>query len=178
VTRRRLVLVVLCVGQMMVIIDNTVVNVALPSIQRELAFNSAGLAWVVDAYLITFGGFLLLGGRMGDLLGRRRVLLGGLVLFTAASLLCGLSSSQGELVAGRFVQGVGAAVISSNSLGLIVTLYPDSRERVRAMAVYAFVAVTGGSIGLLLGGAVVETLNWHWIFFINLPVGVVALGRP
>ena len=176
VTRRRLVLVVLCVGQMMVIIDNTVVNVALPSVQRDLAFNSAGLAWVVDAYLITFGGFLLLGGRMGDLLGRRRVLLGGLVLFTAASLLCGLSSSQGELVAGRFVQGVGAAIISSNSLGLIATLYPDARERVRAMAVYAFVAVTGGSIGLLLGGAVVEALNWHWIFFINLPVGVVALS--
>jgi EmrB/QacA subfamily drug resistance transporter len=174
--RRRLVLVVLCVGQMMVIIDNTVVNVALPSIQRDLAFNSAGLAWVVDAYLITFGGFLLLGGRMGDLLGRRRVLLGGLVLFTAASLLCGLSSSQGELVAGRFVQGVGAAVISSTSLGLIATLYPNPRERVRAMAVYAFVAVTGGSIGLLLGGAVVEALNWHWIFFINLPVGVAALG--
>jgi EmrB/QacA subfamily drug resistance transporter len=176
VTRRRLVLVVLSVGQMMVIIDNTVVNVALPSIQRDLAFNSAGLAWVVDAYLITFGGFLLLGGRMGDLLGRRRVLLGGLVLFTAASLLCGFSASQGELVAGRFVQGVGAAVVSSTSLGLIATLYPDSRERVRAMAVYAFVAVTGGSIGLLLGGAVVEALNWHWIFFINLPVGVVALG--
>jgi EmrB/QacA subfamily drug resistance transporter len=176
VTRRRLVLVVLCVGQMMVIIDNTVVNVALPSIQRDLGFDSAGLAWVVDAYLITFGGFLLLGGRMGDLLGRRRVLLGGLVLFTAASLLCGLSSSQGELVAGRFVQGVGAAVISSTSLGLIATLYPDPRGRVRAMAVYAFVAVTGGSIGLLLGGAVVEALNWHWIFFINLPVGIVALG--
>jgi EmrB/QacA subfamily drug resistance transporter len=176
VNRRRLVLVVLCVGQMMVIIDNTVVNVALPSIERDLAFNSAGLAWVVDAYLITFGGFLLLGGRMGDLLGRKRVLLGGLVLFTAASLLCGLSSSQGELVAGRFVQGVGAAVISSTSLGLIATLYPNPRQRVRAMAVYAFVAVSGGSIGLLLGGAVVEALNWHWIFFINLPVGLVALA--
>jgi len=175
VTRRRLVLVVLCVGQMMVIIDNTVVNVALPTIQRDLGFNSAGLAWVVDAYLITFGGFLLLGGRMGDLLGRKRVLLAGLVLFTAASLLCGLSSSQGELVAGRFVQGVGAAVVSSTSLGLIATLYPDPRERVRAMAVYAFVAVSGGSIGLLIGGAVVEALNWHWIFFINLPVGIVAL---
>ena len=166
---------VLCVGSMMVVIDNTVVNVALPTIQRDLAFNSAGLAWVVDAYLITFGGFLLLGGRMGDLLGRKRVLLAGLVLFTAASLLCGLSSSQGELVAGRFVQGVGAAVISSTSLGLIATLFPDPRERVRAMAVYAFVIVSGGSIGLLLGGAVVEALNWHWIFFINLPVGIVAL---
>jgi EmrB/QacA subfamily drug resistance transporter len=173
-TRRRLVLVVLCVGQMMVIIDNTVVNVALPSIQRDLAFNSAGLAWVVDAYLITFGGFLLLGGRMGDLLGRKRLLLSGLALFTAASLLCGLSSSQAELVSGRFVQGIGAAVISSTSLGLIATLYPDPRERVRAMAVYAFVAVSGGSIGLLLGGAVVEALNWHWIFFINLPVGIAA----
>jgi EmrB/QacA subfamily drug resistance transporter len=164
------------VGQMMVIIDNTVVNVALPTIQRDLGFNPAGLAWVVDAYLITFGGFLLLGGRMGDLLGRKRVLLTGLVLFTLASLLCGLSSSQGELVAGRFVQGVAAAVVSATSLGLIVTLYPDPRERVKAMAVYAFVAVSGGSIGLLLGGAVVEALNWHWIFFINLPVGVVALA--
>jgi EmrB/QacA subfamily drug resistance transporter len=175
VTRRRLVLMVLCVGSMMVVIDNTVVNVALPTIQRDLAFSSAGLAWVVDAYLITFGGFLLLGGRMGDLLGRKRVLLAGLVLFTAASLLCGLSSSQGELVAGRFVQGVGAAVISSTSLGLIAALFPDPRERVRAMAVYAFVIVSGGSIGLLIGGAVVEALNWHWIFFINLPVGIVAL---
>jgi EmrB/QacA subfamily drug resistance transporter len=160
---------------MMVIIDNTVVNVALPTIQRDLGFNPAGLAWVVDAYLITFGGFLLLGGRMGDLLGRKRVLLTGLALFTAASLLCGLSSSQGELVAGRFVQGVGAAVVSATSLGLIVTLYPEPRERVKAMAVYAFVAVSGGSIGLLVGGSVVEALNWHWIFFINLPVGVVAL---
>ena len=116
-TRRRLVLVVLCVGPMMVVIDNTVVNVALPTIQRDLVFNSAALAWVVDAYLITFGGLLLLGGRLGDLLGRKRVLLAGLVLFTAASLLCGFASSQGELVAGRFVQGVGAAVMSSTSLG-------------------------------------------------------------
>jgi EmrB/QacA subfamily drug resistance transporter len=173
--RRRLVLAILCVASMMVIIDNTVVNVALPTIQRDLAFNSAGLAWVVDAYLITFGGFLLLGGRMGDLLGRKRLLLAGLILFTVASLLCGFSSNQGELVAGRFVQGVGAAVISSTSLGLIATLFPDPRERVRAMAIYAFVIVSGGSIGLLLGGAVVEALNWHWIFFINLPVGIVAL---
>jgi len=174
-TRRRLVLVVLCAGSMMVIIDNTVVNVALPTIQRDLAFNSAGLAWVVDAYLITFGGFLLLGGRMGDLLGRKRILLAGLILFTAASLLCGFSSNQGELVAGRFVQGVGAAATSSTSLGLIATLFPDPVERVRAMAVYAFVILSGGSIGLLLGGAVVEALNWHWIFFINLPVGIAAL---
>jgi len=159
---------------MMVIIDNTVVNVALPTIQRELHFSSAGLSWVVDAYLITFGGFLLLAGRLGDLLGRKRVLLAGLVLFTAASLVCGVSSSAGLLVAGRFIQGVGAAAVSATCLGLIATLFPAPAERGRAMSTYSFVAISGGSIGLLLGGVVVEAFSWHWIFFINLPIGIGA----
>jgi EmrB/QacA subfamily drug resistance transporter len=172
--RRQAILVVLCVGQMMVIIDNTVVNVALPAIQNELHFSSAGLSWVVDAYLITFGGFLLLAGRLGDLLGRKKVLLGGLVLFTTASLLCGVSASPGLLVAGRLIQGVGAAAVSATCLGLIATLFPSPDERGRAMSTYSFVAISGGSIGLLLGGIVVEAFSWHWIFFINLPIGIGA----
>jgi EmrB/QacA subfamily drug resistance transporter len=172
--RRQVVLIVLCVGQMMVIIDNTVVNVALPAIQHDLHFSSAGLSWVVDAYLITFGGFLLLAGRLGDLLGRKRVLLAGLVLFTAASLMCGVSSSAGLLVTGRFIQGIGAAAVSATCLGLIATLFPTPTERGRATATYSFVAISGGSIGLLLGGVVVEAVSWHWIFFINLPIGIGA----
>lgn len=173
--RRHLALIVLCAGQMIVVIDNTVVNVALPAIQHDLGFSSSGLSWVIDAYLLTFGGFLLLAGRVGDLLGRKRVQLAGLAFFTSSSALCGFSSSQGLLIGGRFVQGMAAAVVSATSLGLIATLFEAPAERARAMAVYAFVAISGGSIGLLLGGVVVEALDWHWVFFINLPVGVATL---
>src|SRR5579864_2823981 len=173
--RRWLALVVLCVGQLMIVLDATVVNVALPAIQHDLRFTPASLAWVVNGYLIAFGGLLLLAGRMGDLLGRRRVFLGGLVLFTAASALCGLAPSQGLLVAARFLQGVGAATVSAMVLGILVTIFPTPAQTARAMSVYAFVASAGGSIGLLVGGALTQAVGWHWIFFVNLPIGAAAL---
>ena len=171
---RWLALVVLCVGQLMIVLDATVVNVALPSIQRDLGFSQTSLAWVVNGYLIAFGGLLLLAGRVGDLVGRRRVFLGGLALFTAASLLCGLAPSEALLIGARFVQGVGAAIVASMVLAVIVTVFPEPRETAKAMSIYAFVASAGGSIGLLLGGVLTEALSWHWIFFINLPIGVAA----
>jgi EmrB/QacA subfamily drug resistance transporter len=167
-------LVILCVGMLMIILDSTVVNVALPSIQRDLHFSQSDLAWVVNAYLITFGGLLLLAGRLGDLIGRRRVFLSGLVLFTAASLLCGLAQSQGLLIAARFIQGVGGALTSAVILGMVVTMFTDPREQMKAIGVYSFVAAAGASLGLLLGGVVTQVINWHWIFFINLPIGVVT----
>ena len=173
--RRWLALVVLCVGQLMIVLDATVVNVALPSIQRDLGFSQASLAWVINGYLITFGGLLLLAGRIGDLLGRRRVFLTGLGLFTAASLLCGLAPSQALLIGARFVQGIGAAVVAAMVLAVIVTVFPQPRETAKAMSIYAFVASAGGSIGLLVGGVLTEALSWHWIFFINLPIGVAAM---
>ena len=173
--RRWLALVVLCVGQLMIVLDATVVNVALPSIQRDLGFSQASLAWVINGYLITFGGLLLLAGRIGDLVGRRRVFLSGLGLFTVASLLCGLAPSQGLLIGARFVQGIGAAVVASMVLAVIVTVFPEPRETAKAMSIYAFVASAGGSIGLLVGGVLTEAISWHWIFFINIPIGVVAL---
>ena len=173
--RRWLALVVLCVGQLMIVLDATVVNVALPTIQRELHFAQSSLAWVINAYLITFGGLLLLAGRLGDLIGPKRIFVTGLSLFTVSSALCGFSDSGGELIVARFVQGAGAATMAATILGILVTLFPEPSEKARAMGVYAFVASAGGSIGLLAGGALTQALSWHWIFFINLPIGVVAL---
>jgi EmrB/QacA subfamily drug resistance transporter len=167
-------LVVLCAGMLMIVLDATVVNVALPSIQEDLSFSQAGLAWVVNAYLIAFGGLLLLAGRLGDLLSRRGVFLAGLGVFTAASLACGLARSQEVLVAARFVQGVGGAMASAVILGMIVTMFPEPREQARAIGVYAFVASAGGSIGLLAGGVLTQAVTWHWIFFVNLPIGAVT----
>jgi EmrB/QacA subfamily drug resistance transporter len=167
-------LVVLCAGMLMIILDSTVVNVALPSIQRDLAFSQPNLAWVVNAYLITFGGLLLLAGRLGDLVGHRRVFLIGLALFTIASLLCGLAQSQAVLIAARFIQGVGGALTSAVILGMVVTMFPERHEQMKAIGVYSFVAAAGASLGLLLGGIVTQAINWHWIFFINLPIGIVT----
>src|SRR5580700_2256704 len=172
--RRWIALAVLCLGQLMMVLDATIVNVALPSIQRDLHFSQSNLTWVIDAYLITFGGFLLLAGRMGDLVGRKKVFLSGLVLFTAASIFCGLASSQGMLIAGRFVQGIGGAVASAVILAIIVTEFPEKVEQAKAMGMYAFVSAGGGSIGLLAGGALTQSLSWHWIFFVNVPIGVIA----
>src|SRR4249920_807896 len=157
---------------LMIVLDQTIVNVALPSIRRDLGFTQSGLAWVVNAYLIAFGGLLLLAGRLGDLIGRRRVLVAGLVLFTLASLLCGLSQSQGMLIGARFAQGAAGALTSSVILGIIVTTFAHARERAKAIGVYSFVAAAGASIGLLLGGVLTQAINWHWIFFVNLPIGL------
>jgi EmrB/QacA subfamily drug resistance transporter len=171
---RWIALVVLCVGMLMIVLDVTVVNVALPNIQSDLGFGSSSLAWVVNAYLIAFGGLLLLAGRLGDLLGRRRVFMAGLVVFTAASLTCGASDSQGVLIAARFVQGIGGAMTSAVILGMIVTMFPDRGDQAKALGVYSFVAAAGGSIGLLAGGILTQAINWHWIFFINVPIGIVT----
>src|SRR3954452_5613272 len=159
-------LYVLCTGMLMIVLDVTVVNVALPSIQDDLHFTSAGLAWVVNSYLIAFAGLLLLSGRLGDLLGRRRVLLIGLAVFTAASLLCGASQNQVELVAARFLQGVGGALASAVILGMIVTLFPEPAAQGKALGVYGFVASAGGAVGLLAGGVLTQAISWHWIFFV------------
>jgi EmrB/QacA subfamily drug resistance transporter len=172
--RRWIALAVLCLGQLMMVLDATIVNVALPSIQRDLHFSQGNLTWVIDAYLITFGGFLLLAGRMGDLVGRKKVFLSGLVLFTAASVFCGVADSQAMLIAGRFVQGIGGAVASAVILAIIVTEFPEKAEQAKAMGMYAFVSAGGGSIGLLAGGALTQSLSWHWIFFVNVPIGVFA----
>jgi EmrB/QacA subfamily drug resistance transporter len=173
--RRWIALVVLCLGFLMIILDQTIVNVALPSIQHDLHFSQSGLAWVINAYLIAFGGLLLLVGRLGDLIGRRRIFLAGLVLFTLASLVCGISDSQTMLISARFVQGIGGAMTSAVILGMIVTMFPRPLERARAIGVYAFVASAGGALGLLAGGVLTQALSWHWIFFVNLPIGVVTL---
>jgi EmrB/QacA subfamily drug resistance transporter len=172
--RRWLALYVLCVGMLMIVLDATIVNVALPTIQEDLGFSQNDLAWVVNAYLIAFGGLLLLSGRIGDLIGQRRIFLIGLGVFTGASLLCALAQSQGVLIGARFVQGVGGALTSAVILGMIVTMFPEPREQARAIGAYTFVAVAGGSIGLLLGGVLTETINWHWIFFVNIPIGVAT----
>jgi len=171
---RWIALVVLCVGMLMIVLDATVVNVALPSIQSDLGFSQSSLAWVVNAYLIAFGGLLLLAGRLGDLISRRGVFLAGLAVFTGASLLCGVAQSQVLLIAARFVQGVGGAMTSAVILGMIVTMFPEPRERAKAIGVYSFVASAGGSVGLLAGGVLTQGFNWHWIFFINVPIGVVT----
>ena len=173
--RRWLALIVVCLAMLMNALDATVVNVALPKIQHDLHFTQAGLAWVIDAYLVAFAGFLLMSGRLGDLIGRKKVFLGGLAIFTAASAVCGFSHSQGLLIAARFVQGMSGAFSTSVILAIIATEFTDARERARAMSAYIFVAVGGGSIGLLAGGVLTQALNWHWIFFINLPIGVIAL---
>jgi EmrB/QacA subfamily drug resistance transporter len=171
---RWVALVVLCVGMLMIVLDQTIVNVALPSIQEDLGFSQSSLAWVVNAYLITFGGLLLLAGRLGDLIGRKTVFMSGLALFTFASALCGLAQSQEMLVGARFLQGVGGAVTSAVILGMIVTMFPEPRERAKAIGVYSFVAAAGASIGLLLGGVLTEAISWNWIFFVNLPIGVAT----
>jgi EmrB/QacA subfamily drug resistance transporter len=171
---RWIALVVLCVGALMIILDMTIVNVALPSIQHDLGFTQSNLAWVVNAYLITFGGLLLLAGRIGDLIGRRKVFMLGLVVFIAASALCGAAQSQTLLIVARFVQGVGGALASAVILGMIVTMFPDPGEQAKAIGVFSFVASAGASIGLLAGGVITQAINWHWIFFVNLPIGVLT----
>ena len=160
---RWLALIVLCLGDLMIVLDVTIVGVALPSIREDLGFSEESLAWVVNAYLLTFGGFLLLGGRLGDIVGHRRMFLAGIGLFTFASVACGLAGSQGMLVAARAVQGIGGAIVSAVALSLIVTLFTEPAERAKAMGVFGFVASGGGSIGVLLGGVLTDTLDWHWI---------------
>ena len=174
--RRWLALVVVCLAQLMIVLDTTIVNVALPYIQRDLHFTQGNLTWVVNAFLVTFGSFLLLAGRLGDLLGRTRGFLFGVILFTAASLLCGAADSSTALIAARFLQGIGAALQASVILAIIVTEFPTPTDRARAMSAYVFTAVAGGSLGLLAGGALTQLLNWHWIFFVNLPIGLIAVA--
>ncbi len=171
---RWLALYTLCAGMLMIVLDVTVVNVALPAIQDDLGFTSSSLAWVVNGYMIAFGGLLLLAGRLGDLLGRRNVFVGGLTVFTLASVLCGLAQTQEVLVIARFIQGAGGALTAAVILGMIVTLFPEPREQAKAIGVYAFVASAGGSIGLLAGGVLTQAINWHWIFFVNLPIGALT----
>jgi EmrB/QacA subfamily drug resistance transporter len=173
--RRWLALAVVCMGQLMIVLDTTIVNVALPDIGRDLGFGQANLTWVVNAYLITFGSFLLLAGRLGDLFGRKKMFISGLALFTAASLLCGVAGDQFVLIAGRFLQGVGGAAASSVIIAIIVTEFPEPAERAKAMSLYTLVAVGGGSIGLVAGGLITQAIAWHWIFFINLPIGLAAM---
>ncbi len=175
---RWLALIVLCLGDVMIVLDGTIVNVALPTIRDDLGFSQTSLAWVVNAYLLTFGGFLLLGGRLGDLFGHRRLFLAGIALFTFASLACGLATSQELLIAARAVQGVGGAVVSAVALSLIMNLFTEPAERAKAMGVFGFVLSGGGTVGVLLGGVLTDLLDWHWIFLVNLPVGVAvfALG--
>lgn len=172
--KRWLALTVLCLGVLMIVLDTTIVNVALPSIRTDLGFTETSLVWVVNAYMLTFGGFLLLGGRLGDLFGHRRLFLLGITLFTLASLACGLAQSQALLVAARAVQGVGGAVVSAVSLSLIMDLFRTPGDRAKAMGVYGFVCAGGGSIGVLLGGLLTGALSWHWIFLVNLPIGVAV----
>jgi EmrB/QacA subfamily drug resistance transporter len=177
--RRWATLAVVCLAQLMIVLDVTIVNVALPAIQQDLGFSQGNLTWVVNAFLVTFGSLLLLTGRLGDLIGRKRVFLAGLVIFTVASLLCGIAPSEGALIGARFLQGIGAAAQASVILAIIVTEFPEAAERARAMSAYVFVSVAGGSIGLLSGGLLTEALSWHWVFFVNLPIGAAtfALGH-
>ena len=171
---RWIALVLLCMGSLMIVLDTTIVNVALPSIRASLHFSPTSLAWVVNAYMLTFGGFLLLGGRLGDHFGHRRLFIGGIMLFTLASLVCGLSSTQGMLVAARAVQGFGGAIVSAVSLSLIVSLFVEPADRVKAMGVFGFVAAGGGTLGVLLGGVLTDLLTWHWIFLVNVPIGIAV----
>jgi EmrB/QacA subfamily drug resistance transporter len=171
---RWIALYVLCTGVLMIVLDITIVNVALPSIKDDLGFSQSGLAWVVNAYLIAFGGLLLLSGRFGDILGRKSVFMAGLALFTIASFLCGIAQTQEMLVGARFLQGIGGAMVTAVVLGMIVTMFPEKREQAKAIGVYAFVASGGGSVGLILGGILTESINWHWIFFVNVPIAIVT----
>ncbi len=171
---RWIALYVLCTGMLMIVLDITVVNVALPVIQDDLGFSQNDLSWVVNAYLITFGGLLLLAGRLGDLIGRRRMFLSGLLLFTLASVLCGVAQSQGMLVGARFLQGIGGAMTSAVILGMLVTMFPEPREQAKAMGLFGFVASGGGTVGLLVGGVVTEAIDWHWIFLINVPIAIAT----
>jgi EmrB/QacA subfamily drug resistance transporter len=176
-TRRRwLALLVLCLGDLMIVLDTTIVNVALPSIREDLDFSQSSLAWVVNAYLLTFGGFLLLGGRLGDLYGHRRLFLSGLALFTGASLACGLAGSQAFLITARAVQGLGGAIVAAVALSLIMTLFTEQGERAKAMGVIGFVAAGGGSVGVILGGVLTDVLDWHWIFLVNVPIGIAVFA--
>ena len=173
---RWLALYVLCLGTLMIVLDVTIVNVALPSIREDLGFSETSLAWVVNAYLLTYGGFLLLGGRLGDLFGHRRLFLSGIALFTVASLVCGLSTTKGLLVGARSVQGIGGAVASAVALSLMMNLFTEPGERAKAMGVFGFVAAGGGSLGVLLGGVLTDTLDWHWIFLVNFPIGILVVA--
>ncbi|MFI6088364.1 MFS transporter [Streptomyces sp. NPDC051218] len=173
--KRRLALYTLCAGTLIIILDGSVVTVALPTIGRELDFTRSNLAWLVNAYMIAFGGLLLLSGRLGDLLGRKRMFLAGITLFTAASLLCGLAGSQELLICGRFVQGVGGAMASAVTLGMIVTMFQEPREQATSIGIFSFVAAAGGSVGVIAGGVLTEAVGWNSIFFINVPIGVVIL---
>src|SRR3954451_24010173 len=174
--KRWLALFVLCAGTLMIVLDTTIVNVALPSIRADLGFSETSLAWVVNASLLTFGGFLLLGGRLGDLFGHRRLFLIGIAFFTVASVACGLSNTQGLLVAARAVQGLGGAVVSAVALSLVMNLFTEPADRAKAMGFIGFVAAGGGSIGVLLGGVLTNSLDWHWIFLVNAPIGVAVLA--
>ena len=171
---RWLSLMILCTGFLLIVVDMTIVNVALPSIQKDLGFTQSGLAWVINAYLIAFGGLLLLAGRLGDLFGRKRVFLIGLGIFTAASVLCGFSFNQPMLIAARFIQGIGGAVSSAVILAMIVTLFPKPDEQAKAFGVFSFIASAGAAVGLLAGGLITQAVSWHWIFFVNVPIGVVT----
>ncbi|MDE1804387.1 MAG: MFS transporter [Candidatus Micrarchaeota archaeon] len=177
--KRWLAFAVLSLGVLMIVLDVTIVNVALPSIKQDLGFGNAALAWVVNAYLLTFGGFLMLGGRLGDLFGYRKLFLTGIVIFTISSLACGLSNSQLLLVAARTIQGIGGSLVSAVGFSLVMTMFTGATERAKAMGFFGFIAAGGGSIGVLLGGTLTSTLNWHWIFFVNIPIGIAvfALGR-
>src|SRR5690348_15062283 len=174
--RRWLALIVLCSGSLMIVLDTTIVNVALPSIRQDLGFTETSLAWVVNAYMLTFGGFLLLGGRLGDLFGHRRLFLIGIASFTTASLVCGLSTTKGMLIAARAVQGLGGAIVSAVAFSLILVLFTEPGERAKAMGFFGFVMAGGGSLGVLLGGVLTDLVGWHWIFLVNLPIGVLVLA--
>jgi len=172
--KKWLALYMLCAGELMIVLDTTIVNVALPSIQGSLGFTESALVWVVNAYMLSYGGFLLLGGRLGDLYGKRRLFLAGITLFTGASLACGIAGTQAVLVAARALQGLGGAVVSAIALSLIMNIFTEAEERAKAMGIYGFVCAGGGSIGVLLGGLLTSTLNWHWIFLVNLPIGAAV----
>ncbi|HEY8647672.1 MAG TPA: MFS transporter [Gaiellaceae bacterium] len=173
-TNRWLVLVLVCIAQFMVILDATIVNVALPSIQHGLHFSATSLQWIVNAYALVFGGFLLLGGRASDIFGRQRLFIAGVIVFTVASLISGIATSAGVLIAGRALQGLGAALVSPAALSIVTTTFAEGRERTKALGVWSAIAAGGGAFGLILGGLLTETLSWRWVFFVNLPIGIAA----